>query len=1063
MPRPVRNVLMILFTASLGLLFTASGAFGVLQPAARAAAAFNVNSLGDGADSDLTDGLCNDGTGQCTLRAAIQQANQLAGADSISVTATGTISLTSELPRLTSMTITGPGSAQLTVRRDPGAAEGFRVFRTEFNAGTVTISGMTVSGGRPFIDHGSGIYNSSGTSLGLSDVVVNDNASLSTMSISRGGGIYQDGTSLTLNNCTVSNNSAASGSPGGTQSGSDGGGIYAARGTVTITNSTISGNKAGNSVPGSGGFAGKGGGIYVNSGVTVTLTNTTVSDNSTGNVTAGGVRQGGGIYNTSGTLTLNSCTVVNNTAGTVGASSSGGGIWGFAGGGGAANNLRNTIVANNNAFTNPDLEGNFTSQDYNLIRTPGTATIGGTTAHNVTGVDPLLSPLQTNEGPTRAHALLPGSPAIDAGDSGGLNTDQRGLARPVDSPSAANAADGADIGSFEVQTSSAAGQLQFSAASYATVEGAGTATITVTRTGGSTGAVSATLSTSDGVAKAGEDYTAVSGLTVAFADGDSAPKSVQVSVTDDALNEPDESLNLSLSNPAGGAAFGSPTVATLTISDNNDPLPTLSIDSLVVPEGDEGFPGVFATVRLSAPSGYTVTASASTSDGTATAANDYSPFVGRPVTFAPGQTTRSLLVDLRGDRIIEPDETFFVTLSDPTRAVVSATPGTVTITDDDGTPPGVKLDAATYSVGEEQVVLHVRVIRTGDIRQEASVEYATSDGTASERSDYTTARGRLNFAAGEHTKTISVLVTDDRFDEPEPAETFQLTLSDATGATPVEPSAATVTLFDNDAASGPSPVTWGPNFSSAFFVRQHYYDFLGRLPDTSGLNFWVNEIEKCGDDVGCRDVRRVNVSAAFFLSIEFQETGYLSYRARKAAFGNLAGKPVPVTRAELLGDLQALGSGLVVGEDGWQLKLEQNKQAYFAQLAASARFAALYPQTLTPEQFVDALNANAGGALSQGERDALVNDLKGGAKTRAQVLRAAAEDADLSNAEFNKAFVLMQYFGYLRRDPDAAPDADFVGFNFWLSKLNEFGGDYIRAEMVKAFIDSSEYRNRFGL
>ena len=93
----------------------------------------------------------------------------------------------------------------------------------------------------------------------------------------------------------------------------------------------------------------------------------------------------------------------------------------------------------------------------------------------------------------------------------------------------------------------------------------------------------------------------------------------------------------------------------------------------------------------------------------------------------------------------------------------------------------------------------------------------------------------------------------------------------------------------------------------------------------------------------------------------------------------------------------------------------------------------------------------------------MVNDLRDNVKTRAQVLRAVAEDADLSRAELNRAFVLMQYFGYLRRDPDAAPDADFTGYDFWLGKLNDFGGNYIRAEMVKAFIDSVEYRNRFGL
>ena len=92
----------------------------------------------------------------------------------------------------------------------------------------------------------------------------------------------------------------------------------------------------------------------------------------------------------------------------------------------------------------------------------------------------------------------------------------------------------------------------------------------------------------------------------------------------------------------------------------------------------------------------------------------------------------------------------------------------------------------------------------------------------------------------------------------------------------------------------------------------------------------------------------------------------------------------------------------------------------------------------------------------------MVSDLATGMKTRAQVLRAVAEDPDLVNTELNRAFVLMQYFGYLRRNPNDAPDTNFDGYNFWLNKLNQFIGNFVGAEMVKAFIDSSEYRRRFG-
>lgn len=107
-------------------------------------------------------------------------------------------------------------------------------------------------------------------------------------------------------------------------------------------------------------------------------------------------------------------------------------------------------------------------------------------------------------------------------------------------------------------------------------------------------------------------------------------------------------------------------------------------------------------------------------------------------------------------------------------------------------------------------------------------------------------------------------------------------------------------------------------------------------------------------------------------------------------------------------------------------------------------------------------NQNAGNPLSQTERDLLVSDLSSGRRSRADVLRAVAENPKLAQAEFNRAFVLMQYFGYLRRNPNDAPDGNFAGYDFWLNKLNSFDGDFVKAEMVKAFLTSAEYRHRFG-
>jgi hypothetical protein len=120
---------------------------------------------------------------------------------------------------------------------------------------------------------------------------------------------------------------------------------------------------------------------------------------------------------------------------------------------------------------------------------------------------------------------------------------------------------------------------------------------------------------------------------------------------------------------------------------------------------------------------------------------------------------------------------------------------------------------------------------------------------------------------------------------------------------------------------------------------------------------------------------------------------------------------------------------------------------------------------MTPEQFVAALDANAGGVLSDTERANLVAELAADntAAGRASVLRKVAEDPDLAAIETNKAFVLMQFFGYLRRNPNDLPDTNYGGYNFWLGKLNDNNGDFRAAQMVLAFLDSAEYRQRFGL
>jgi uncharacterized protein (TIGR03437 family) len=270
--------------------------------------------------------------------------------------------------------------------------------------------------------------------------------------------------------------------------------------------------------------------------------------------------------------------------------------------------------------------------------------------------------------------------------------------------------------------------------------------------------------------------------------------------------------------------------------------------------------------------------------------------------------------------------------------------------------------------------------------------------------------------------------------------------------------------------AGASPLP-NPIDTTAFFVRQHYLDFLGREPDADGYAFWQNEINSCGTDAQCLEVKRINVSASFFLSIEFQQSGYEVFRTYRAAYGNLTNplnSPVPLTLAQFLPDARAISNGVIVNQQGWQDRLEANKLAYFAAFVARPEFLAAYPADRTAQQFVDKLYQNAGIVpASAPNRDTAIAELNptpADSTARAHALRLVAEDPMLIQREFNRAFVLMEYFGYLQRNPPDAPERtlDYQGYNFWLDKLNQFNGNYINAEMVKAFLSSIEYRQRFG-
>jgi len=351
----------------------------------------------------------------CTLRQAIVAASP---GDTInfSLPANSTIAVTSgELVIDKSLTISGPGAKLLTVARGP-SADNFRVFN--IHAGiTVALSGLTIANGNIGGGvGGAGIYNSG--ALTVADTTVAGNHSQG-----GGGGIFNVGT-LILTRSTVSGNTTDS----------SGGGIYNQdNASLTITNSTIG--------PGNSTGVGSGGGIF-SSGIALTITSSTISGNFAPG--SGGFGGGGGGMSLTTAVAITSSTIAGNSA------VFGGGA--FLSNGGL--NLRNTIIAQNTAAAGPDVYGDGLSTGFNLIGTTSALTLD-TQFDNATSqlnVNPLLDTLKDNGGPTKTHALLSGSPAIDRGHSSGSNTDQRGLARPVLSPLTMNpVGDGGDIGAYEVQ------------------------------------------------------------------------------------------------------------------------------------------------------------------------------------------------------------------------------------------------------------------------------------------------------------------------------------------------------------------------------------------------------------------------------------------------------------------------------------------------------------------------------------------------------------------------------------------------------------------------------------
>lgn len=629
------------------------------------------------------------------------------------------------------------------------------------------------------------------------------------------------------------------------------------------------------------------------------------------------------------------------------------------------------------------------------------------------------------------------------------------------------------------------GTIQLTQATFTVGEGQGSVGITVTRTAG-TGTAMVDIETVSGTASERSDFAPIF-RTLTFAAGETS-KTVNIAIIDDAFNEGDENFGVTIGNPTNAVLGGLPN-GTVTITDNDSSTPSTTATIFGVTSANN-------LVRFSSATPGTIDGSVAI-----TGLQSGETILGidvRPATrqiFALGSTGRLYTLNPRTGLA-----TFVSTLS-------TAPSGASFGVDFNPVPDRLR------STSDADQNLRTNV-DTGAVTVDGALAYATGDPNAGQNPSIVGSAYTNNFAGATATtlygidSNLDILVTQNPpnsgtlntvgalgvntsdvvgFDIANGSGTAfaVLTVGGTAGLYTINLTTGAATLVGLVGGTGtiraitvanlfPNPID-----EVLLFVRQQYLDFLNREADQAGLNFWISElltlISNCPSAPGqarndCVLGARSQVSIAFFLSIEFQETGYFVIRAYQEAFGRLP------TLREFLTDVQNLNQGVVIGQPGALDLLAQNRQVFLDNFVNRAEFQSLYAG-VSNSAFVNALFTNAGvdPNMEAATRDAILAGLNNGTVTRQSALVQVGSTRMVFNALYNRAFVLMQYFGYLRRNPSDPPDGNLSGFNFWVMVLNNTSqpsedvrdpvqalGRIRRARIVEAFITSTEYRARFG-
>jgi hypothetical protein len=664
--------------------------------------------------------------------------------------------------------------------------------------GQITLPTVMGSGGA--------IFNSGGT-LNVTDTALNNN-----VASRAGGAIESTSGTVVLTGVTMRNNVAG---PADLATPGNGGAVHVSGATtVSVIDSTIGANTAAleggglwNSTTGtldvqrstaSGNTAQVGGGIFGDgAGGTINVTNSTIAANTSNS-------QGGGIAIEGGNLNLKSVTIARNTA------DAGGGLHST----GGTITAINTILALNTATTQTDGSGNITSTGNNLFGTTAGITLSGAQTGDVVNVDPMLEALADNGGPTRTIALMTGSPALSAGIADGLTVDQRGLARR-------QGAD-VDIGAFESALAAADDPptVSVTAAAASVTEGntGTTATsFTVTRTGrldsGFTVNYAITPAVTAGVSADDFAGNALPSGTVTFAANETT-QTITINVAADTTFEPDEVLIVTLSGPTGDAVIGQGT-ATATIT--NDDTATVAVLAIAADQANrvEGSTGTTPYTFIVTRSG--VTTAATTADfrvtGSGTNPANASDFPGAifadgSLSFAANQTSIEVTIVVAADTIVEPDETFTVTLANASGgALISTATAIGTIVNDDvaAAVPNFAIAAtnATRDEGNTAATAFTFTVTRSNITTgadsiafEVDAHHGADPASPDDFVGGTFASGTIDFADGETTKVITIEVSGDT--EVEEDEEFEVTLSSPTRSGIIVTSEASGTITNDD-------------------------------------------------------------------------------------------------------------------------------------------------------------------------------------------------------------------------------------------------------------------------